>query len=300
MTQVAVVDLGTNAMRLAIGSGVAGRYEIVTYIRYPNRLSEGMFSDGMLKRPAVQRTIEALKDIRSTVDSYKPDRMRLISTSVLRSAKNARDFLDLVKKEAGLDIEIISGGEEARVIHTGAVRGIDIGDKKAFVVDIGGGSTELSVGGMEDIELAASIESGAVRLKERFIRHDPPAAGDLEDINASIAADFGDVLKKVVLLGPQILVGVPGNVGTIYNAIKPENGLTVDALREFFNKLSVLSVREIKLTTGIEIDKADILLPGLMILMKIMEATGMSDCSVSPRGLLHGIIIRLLSDVSPS
>ena len=298
MKQVAVVDLGTNAMRLAIGQGTAGHYDLVKYIRYPNRLSEGMFADGMLKQAAIERTLNGLLEIHSVISAYRIDRLRLISTSVLRTAKNSDYFLQLVKEQTGFDIEVISGSEEARLIHTGAVNGIAMEGKRALVIDIGGGSTELSVGGPETIELAVSIENGAVRLKERFITHDPPSAKELQAIRRSIDDDFNGILKHIGELKPQVQIGVPGNIGTIYNTLKPSDGLRMGDLRIFYDKLCLLKVDGIKTMTGLEEDKADILLPGLIILMKIMEATGMDNCYVSQKGLLHGIIINLFERLS--
>ncbi len=295
MKQVAVVDLGTNAMRLAIGQGAASHYELLKYVRYPNRLSEGMFADDMLKKPAIERTLDGLLEINSIIKTYRIDRLRLVSTSVLRTAKNSDYFLNLVKKKTGFDIDIISGSEEARLIHIGAVNGIAVDGKRVFVIDIGGGSTELSVGDPISIELAVSIENGAVRLKERFIHHDPPSEEELNAIHKAVDDDFDAVLKRVRSLKPQVQIGVPGNVGTIYNTIKPADGLRMGDLKVFYNKLRVLRVDEIKNMTGLEGDKADILLPGLMILMKIMDATGMNSCSVSQKGLLHGIIINLFA-----
>jgi|YelNatPaOPRAMG01_1025707.scaffolds.fasta_scaffold25668_5 exopolyphosphatase/guanosine-5'-triphosphate,3'-diphosphate pyrophosphatase len=293
MKQIAVVDLGTNAMRLAISRGDSSHYELLKYVRYPNRLSEGMFSDGMLKEPAMERTVDGLLEIHAILKTYKIDEVRLISTSVLRSAKNRSYFLELVKQRTGFHIEVISGSEEARLIHIGAVNGIDIKDKRGFVIDIGGGSTELSVGDTKNIELAIAIENGAVRLKEQFIYHDPPAERELEDIKASINDDFKEILDHIKGLKPDIQVGVPGNIGTIYRTLKPSNGLTLNELRIFYKRLSTMKVADIKNMTGLEEDKADILLPGLMILMKIMEATNMEQCYLSQKGLLHGVMIDL-------
>ena len=295
MKQVAVVDLGTNAMRLAIGQGTARHYDLLKYLRYPNRLSEGMFADGMLKQPAVERTLNGLLEIQSIVSAYRIDRLRLISTSVLRTAKNADYFLHLVEEKTGFTIEVISGNEEARLIHTGAVNGIAIGGKRALVIDIGGGSTELSVGGTDTIELAVSVENGAVRLKERFIAHDPPSAKELQAIRRAIDDDFNGILQQIGALKPQVQIGVPGNIGTIYNAVKPLDGLRREDLRRFYDTLYPLKVDGIKNLTGLEGDKADILLPGLMILMKIMDATAMENCYVSQKGLLHGIMINLFA-----
>jgi len=295
MKQIAVVDLGTNAMRLAIGQGGASRYEIIKYIRYPNRLSEGMFADGMLKQPAIRRTLAALAEIKSILETYKVEKIRLISTSVLRTAKNARQFVTLVKEKTGFVTEILSGAEEARLIHIGAVSDIEMGDKKALIVDIGGGSTELSIGDHSGMELAVSIESGAVRLKEKFIHHDPPAVDELVGIFESVDNDFEAVFKRISGLKPDMQVGVPGNIGAIYNILKPADGLAIDSLKRFYDKLSVLRIEEIKHFTDLENDKSDVLLPGLMILIKIMDAVNITKCYLSQKGLLHGIITTMFS-----
>ncbi len=293
MQTIATVDLGTNAMRLAIASGSYEKYDLVHYIRYPNRLSDGMYADSMLKQPAIDRTINALEEIRTLIDKYDVTRIRLISTSVLRTAKNNNDFLKLVKQKTGFDIEIIHGDEEARLIHTGAVNGIDTGGKKALVVDIGGGSTELSIGDRKHIEIAVAIETGAVRLKEQFIKHDPPSRGELLEIEKTVKNNFSTILKKITSAEPEIRIGVPGNIGTIYNILKPQDGLTLTMLEGFYGKLSLLHVSEIKSLTGLEADKADILLPGLMILLEIIKATGNKRFHISPHGLLHGMLIQL-------
>ncbi len=296
MKHVAVVDLGTNAMRLAIGQGSPSQYTLLKYIRYPNRLSQGMFSDGMLKQPAIKRTLDGIEDIKSILDAFHVDTFRMISTSVLRTAKNASQFVDLVRQKTGFNIEVISGTEEARFIHVGAVHGIDIDDKVSFVVDIGGGSTELSVGDRKNIQFAVSVESGAVRLRENFIQSDPPASGELNDIISAIDHDFQDTFTEISRLKPDIQIGVPGNIGTIYNTLKPVDGLTRESLKAFYKKLSAMTVEQIKSLTGLEEDKADILLPGLMILIRIMESVNINRCYLSQKGLLHGMMIHLLEE----
>lgn len=291
-----MVDLGTNAMRLAIGEGSADRYTLAKYIRYPNRLSQGMFSDGMLKQHAMERTLEAFDDIRSLLDGYRIDMLRLVATSVLRTAKNARQFVELVRGRTGFDVEIISGTEEARLIHTGAVDGIDVGSRLAFVVDIGGGSTELSVGDRDGIRAALSVETGAVRLREGFLHHDPPMRDELDAVLSSIDSSFKGTFERIRALRPDIQIGVPGNIGTIYNTLKPADGLAIEDLKIFYGELSAMSIGQIKSLTGLEADKADILLPGLMILIRIMDSLNTGRCYLSQKGLLHGLLISLLGE----
>ncbi len=281
-------------MRLAIGEGDPQSYTLVKYVRYPNRLSQGMFSDGMLKRHAIERTLEAFDDVRSIIGGYHIDTLRVVSTSVLRTAKNARQFVDLVRQKTGFHVEIIAGTDEAMLIHTGAVNGIDVAGRLAFVVDIGGGSTELSVGDRESIQVALAVETGAVRLREAFLHHDPPTRRELAAVVSSVEGDFKDTFVKIRTLRPDIQIGVPGNIGTIYNMLKPSDGLALEDLRTFYGKLSAMTIGQIRSLTSLEEDKADILLPGLMILLRIMESLGMGRCYLSSKGLLHGMLISLL------
>src|SRR3954451_14904593 len=175
--RVAAIDCGTNSIRLLIADAVDGRLTDVARRMEIVRLGEGVDRTGRLSDAALARTRKALQVYAAEIAELGIDRVRMCATSASRDASNAADFRDMVSGVLGVESEVISGEEEARLSFTGAVSGLEA-DAPYLIVDIGGGSTEF-VTGREAIAAALSVDVGCVRMTERHLRGDPPTAAEI-------------------------------------------------------------------------------------------------------------------------
>ena len=167
-TVLGALDIGTNSFHLVLARPVGGeRFETLTREKEVVRLGQGGGDMKELAPEAIERGIASLRRMRRIADSYDA-RLRAVATSAVREASNAEDFLRRARQDAGLDIEVISGHEEARLIHLGVLQAVPLYDHRLLLVDIGGGSTELLIGQQGDVLAARSFKLGAVRLTERF------------------------------------------------------------------------------------------------------------------------------------
>ena len=225
--------------------------------------------------------------------------MALCGTSAVRDAANRADFVALVKAETGFDVEVMSGDEEARWTYRGAVSGLP-GVARAAVLDIGGGSTELSLGDVHGPRRSISMDIGAVRLTERFLASDPPAREELIAAITEVRSHI-DRTKSFDARG-HTLVAVAGTPTTLailaqglprFSADAVANyPLSRDRIRELLDTLSGMRVAEIRKLSEVMEGRADVIVAGTLILQEIMETHGFEEAIVSDRGVRYGIVIR--------
>ena len=209
---VAVVDCGTNTTRLLITSGgepAAVRRSEIT------RLGRGVDATGRLDPSAVERTLDCLREYRQAIDDHNPAAVRFIATSAARDAANRSDFLQPAEAILGAVPEVLSGRQEAETAFRGAVSELDPAEGPFLVVDIGGGSTELSLGERHCTD-ALSLDIGSVRLTEKYIHHDPPLPEELSACLSVTELHLDDAVRAIDALGgPCRLVGVAGTITTV-------------------------------------------------------------------------------------
>ena len=176
-TALAALDIGTNSLHLVVARPVGGdRFETLARERDMVRLGHGGGDMKELDADAIDRGVAALQRMRRIVDSYGAT-MRAVATSAVREAANAQEFLCRARDEAGIDIEVISGVEEARLIQLGVLQAVPVFDQRLLLVDIGGGSTEVLLGERGEIIAARSFKLGAVRATDRFFPVGPSRRG---------------------------------------------------------------------------------------------------------------------------
>lgn len=216
MTRVAAVDCGTNSIRLLVADvdpatgtlvDVDRRMEIV-------RLGQGVDATGRICAEAMDRTLATARFYAALVEQHGATAVRFVATSATRDASNQDDFADGVRAILGVEPEIVTGDEEARLSFTGATRGL-VGHEGPFlVVDIGGGSTEVVLGSVDGVEAARSVDVGCVRLTERFGFDDPPTTSQVVAARADVDAALDLVASDVPLGRARTLVGLAGSVTT--------------------------------------------------------------------------------------
>lgn len=198
MPTFAAVDIGSNSVRLKIARLTRGRLQAVHEDREVTRLGEGVFRTSFLTPESIAETVKVLRRFHRATQQVVTDSVRVVATSALRDARNSQAFLEWVRSATGWRVEIISGLEEARLIHLGLVSNLRVKNSPALMLDLGGGSCELTISVHGQIRETVSLPLGAVRLTDEFLRHDPPRKGELKRLHGFVAREVNRIAGRIV------------------------------------------------------------------------------------------------------
>ena len=303
---VAFMDIGTNSMRFSVVHIHPNHtYTILTQLKEMVRLGEGEFTEHRLLPEAMDRAILVARQFRMLAASYGVDEMVAVATAATREATNQRLFLRRLQQEAQVDVHVVSGLEEARLIYLGVASGLHLGDKQTLFIDIGGGSTEIIVGTQHEQHYLNSLKLGAIRLSLRF----------LATISGPVSPDmYAQVLQHVRQhavhtiqeLRPHRIDLAVGSSGTIENLAdiaarmfwkRPwhrDDVLIYAHLTAVRAHLAAVPLSERRKVPGLNPARADIILGGAAILEGLMHALGITELRVSERGLRDGLLVDYL------
>jgi exopolyphosphatase/guanosine-5'-triphosphate,3'-diphosphate pyrophosphatase len=197
MPTFAAIDIGSNSVRLKISRLQAGRLKEVHEDREVTRLGEGVFSGGLLSPESMSLTVQVLRRFNRAVQECGTDSVKVVATAALRDARNARIFLEWVRSTTGWTIEIISGLEEARLIHLGILASGRMDARSVLLVDLGGGSCELTLSREGRLRDTVSLPLGAVRLTSEFLKHDPPRKSELKRLHEFVDREIMRVQARI-------------------------------------------------------------------------------------------------------
>src|SRR5215208_3836843 len=307
MLRISAIDVGSNAMRMVVGEvDESWRVSVVENIRLPVRLGQDVFSKGYLEEKTLQQTEEAFLHFRHVADGFNVQRLRAVATSAAREAANRDLLVDRIFRASGIEIEIISGEDEARLIHAGVAHVLDLKNKRTLLIDIGGGSVEVTLSSGRNIISTDSYNLGTVRLLETLNTQDKPKQmfGKLarELVEASrhrIERDIGE--EKI-----QICVGTGGNVEEIgrlrQKLFKAESDrfVTLDELARLIERLNDMNVEERINKLKLRPDRADVILPASNVLHLIANEAGVKEIMIPNVGLKDGILHEIAEELSRS
>lgn len=304
--KLAAIDIGTNSFHLIVAKTYSdGHFEIIDREKEVIRLSLNAEEDKKYILPdSMRRGINCLKKFKDIAESHGAE-IRVVATSAVREAKNRNEFESLVYNELGLKIEVISGIEEARLVYLGAMNAAPIFDKKALIIDIGGGSVEFIVGKYGEAIEASSLKLGAVRLSAMFF---PDFKLSKSSIDACINWTRGElypVVEKLKKIGFDICVGASGTIqaasamimsnikGFDIEDIKINNSeiLYEDLETIYDDILKRKTPEERKKIKGLDEKRADIIPAGIIVLMEIFKNLKLKKMTVSEFGLREGAIV---------
>jgi exopolyphosphatase/guanosine-5'-triphosphate,3'-diphosphate pyrophosphatase len=301
-TPLAAIDVGTNSLHMVVARQIeAGAPEILAREKTPVRLGSGASDMKHLDPGAIDRTISALHDFRRIADAHNAD-VVAIATSAVREAEDRDAFIRRARREAGVDVEIVSGVEEARLIHLGALSGVPIADRQHLVVDIGGGSTEFIVGVGTAPLLARSLKLGHIRLTDRFFPDGVIGEGAVKQCRRYIRSFVAPVAVEISRLGFETAVGCSGTITTIASMIASSDGdvvRTVDnavITRADLDDLVADLVRrkrpaDRKSLPGLEPHRRDVIVAGAVLLGQLFKILGIDEMTVSPNALREGLLL---------
>lgn len=316
--RIAAIDLGTNSFHLVIAElkdidkvtsieefESKGNFEILYRQREVVRINVGNKGEtNLLPQEGIERAIKVLKEFKDKIDQYGAI-THAIATSAIREAENRDEFLNYVKDNLGIEIKIVSGYEEARLIYLGVLQGLNVYDKKILLIDIGGGSTELLIGRRGKILYAASFKLGAVRLTQKFFSGGKSFSHQKKsDCEKYINEVIADNLKLIKQIGFDQVVGTSGEIQTIARLLylkekeigEYKNFHNIDFNINQFNKvaekiLQAETIDELTSIPNLDGKRAEIVVAGTLILKIILKKLKIEKMTVSAFALREGIII---------
>jgi exopolyphosphatase/guanosine-5'-triphosphate,3'-diphosphate pyrophosphatase len=301
--RLAAVDMGTNSTRLLVadsdGGGPAGPLSTIERHMHITRLGQGVNAARRLHPDAIERTLAVLRKYRDVMDSTGVDGVRATATSAARDAANRDDLLRPAAEILGATVELLSGEDEGRLTFLGATTGLDA-PAPHLVVDIGGGSTEFTVG-TGTPEGTLSVDVGCVRLTEAWLHSDPPAPEELSQALSVVQAYLDDVDRDLPTAGQaQTLIGTAGTVTTVaaveigLPTYDPEVlhhfRLTRDAAEDVFRTLATEAAADRRHNPGLEPARVDVIVGGAAVLVAVMRHWAFEEMIVSEADILDGLI----------
>lgn len=304
MPTFAAVDIGSNSVRLKISRLVAHRLVDIHEDREVTRLGESVFRTGLLSPEAIALTVKVLKRFHRAVQKEGADTVRVVATSALRDARNSRAFLEWVRSATGWHAEIISGLEEARLIHLGLSSSLRMHSSPALMIDLGGGSCELTLSSKGHIRETVSLPLGAVRLTNDFLHHDPPRKPELGQLRGLVAREVGRVAQRITPAKPTIVIATSGTaeaLAAVCHAMyktKSQRGMTVTRLqmRRIAKMLSRLSLEQRRKVVGIGVRRAEIVIAGAIVYSELLDRYKLGGFRFSPLGLRDGLLAQMAAD----
>jgi len=296
--RVAAIDIGTNSILLTVAELDGSEIRSLCERSYITRLGEGLGATGKLSEQPMRRSLEALRQLLDEAKRLGADEIIAVGTEVLRKASNAREFLDSAAA-LGANVEVITGEREAQLSFLSVAKDplFAYRAERLLMIDVGGGSTEISRGHTGTLETSRSYPIGAVRLTERFLRDDPPTP---EQIAALQQAVWQQVQQETPLQEGEYLVGVGGtfvNLASLharfpdYEPSRVHGAvLSRQAVQSLAEELCQLPLAQRQLLPGIEPERAPVLHAGAWIVLSVMQALHAEQIAVSMRGLRWGLI----------
>lgn len=304
---VALIDLGTNSIRLLLVRINADlSYSVLSHRKETVRLGEGEFPAMELQPEAIERAVLVCRRFAEMAQAHQAEEILAVATSATRDAKNRARFLDQLREEANLDVRVISGKEEARLIYLGVASGLHMPAEQALFVDIGGGSTEIIVGTQYEYQFLDTLQLGHIRLSMIFF------AGEQGPITTAQYRQVQDHVRNAAIRAFQNVSSYPfdfavGSSGTIENLAEiamrqchgrkrePDDDLSFSDLKRVRRTLCELPLEARADVPGIDDNRAGFIIAGAAIVETIMEDLGIKSLQVSTRSLRDGLLLDYLS-----
>ena len=305
--RVAAIDVGTNSTHMLVASVDVGlgTFSIDLAEKSTTRLGERDPETGELTPEAIARGLQSLRHFQELALSHKVEQIVVAATSAVREAPNGRDFLQTINDELGLDVDLVSGPEEARLIYLGVLSGMPFGDRPHLVLDIGGGSTELILADGRDARALTSTRVGAVRLQRDFVKDDPIPPQRRSFLQAYIQGSLEPAVDKVhrrIKPGETpLLVATSGTAMAIGALAAAEDDrpplklhgykVSRQRLNRVVERLATMTPDQRRALTAINDRRAEIIVPGSLILQTTMQMLGVDELVLSERALREGLIV---------
>lgn len=303
MMRIAAIDIGTNSIHMIV---VQVRpdlsFEVIDREKDMVRLGAGGLDGRSLTETAMNAGIQTMAKFRRLADAHHVDEIVAAATSATREAENGGDFIAEVDRQTGIRIRVISGTEEARLIHIAAGYGVDVGTNTAVVIDIGGGSVEVTFGTATEMKLGKSFKVGAIRLTERFVKSDPLSGGDERKLVKHLNKEMGEYLDEIARRGFDRVIGTSGTILSLGTLAMTERGKDVPedlrnrrvpakSIRRLRKDLVTADIQKRLAMPGMDPRRADLNVAGSVLLDTILKRLGAEEITLCDLALREGLVL---------
>ncbi|MDP2216319.1 MAG: exopolyphosphatase [Methanolobus sp.] len=282
----AAIDVGSNAVRLLLSrvdiTGVSPVFESISMMRMPIRLGDDAFVHGHISEEKVDQLVKTMIAFRYLLDAYEPIDFMACATSALREAQNTDDIVRRIKNETGIELDVISGRKEARIIYSNHVEKIIANDTSSIYlhIDVGGGSTELILFDRSKVLAYRSFNIGAIRMIEGLVPKEE--WNNMKKWVKSVTGEYS----------PGSSVGSGGNINKVFSLANAKEGtpLSYDDIKKVYDHLKAHTLEERVVKLGLKPDRADVIIPASKIYLSVMRWGNVEKIYVLQLGLADGII----------
>jgi len=290
--KLAAIDIGSNAARLLITEVIESdpnnpKFNKLNLIRVPLRLGFDVFESGLISIEKTTMLIQTLKAFRHLINAYEVDAIKACATSAMRDAKNSDKIIAIIKKETGLDVEVITGEMEANLVYENHIAENMDKDHSYMYIDVGGGSTEVSIFGNGKLTAKKSFNIGTIRLLKNGVSEN--AWDEMKEYIKQSTKSHKDIIS----------IGSGGNINKVFSLSKKKDGkpLHIELLRDYYKELSSFSVAERISNYNLREDRADVIVPALLIYINAMRWANSEQIYVPKIGLADGLIHHLWEEL---
>jgi exopolyphosphatase / guanosine-5'-triphosphate,3'-diphosphate pyrophosphatase len=304
MPVLAAIDIGSNSVRLKIARLTRRRLKTIHEDREVTRLGESVFKTGLLAPDAMARTVKVLRRFHKSIQEHGGTTVRAVATSALRDARNSQSFIDWVHSSTGWRLETISGMEEARLIHLGILANMRGLRSPLLLIDLGGGSCELTVSQQGHIRSTISLPLGAVRLTQEFLRHDPAKKNELAGMRRMIAERLARAASRIARIGVRTVIATSGTAAALHaiNQAKVGGGersatpVPRKAVVKLAETLAKRNHQQRASIPGLGTKRAEIIVAGAAVYAEVMERCNLPAFLYSPLGLRDGLLAQMAAE----
>jgi exopolyphosphatase/guanosine-5'-triphosphate,3'-diphosphate pyrophosphatase len=309
MPTFAAVDIGSNSVRLKIARLQGHRLQPIHEDREVTRLGEGVFRSGFLTPESMAETVKVLRRFHRATQQVVTDTVRVVATSAVRDARNSPAFLEWVRSATGWRVEIVSGVEEARLIHLGLVSSRRADASPTLMIDLGGGSCELTVSRGGQIRDTVSLPLGAVRLTNEFLAHDPPRKGELKRLSGFVGREVNRIADRIVASRVKNAIATSGTAEALAavaghmrkkKETRQRPAVARAEMTRIAQRLARLPISERREIAGIGPRRAEIIVAGSMVYHELLERCRLKGFRFSPLGLRDGILAQMAAEYDGS
>lgn len=306
MDKIAIIDLGTNTFHLLIVEVTDGEEKIIHKEKVAVKLGEGGISEGNISVAAEERALKTMLYFKDKIKEEQVEKIFASATSAMRNAKNGKEVIQRIYDETGISIKLISGLEEAKFIHMGVKKALEIGPEPALIMDIGGGSVEFIICNNIEVFWMQSFEIGAQRLLDKFHKHDPILPKDIEKLDDFLRKELEELKVKMDIYQPHHLIGSSGTFDTLIDINYMEKGiekpedvafsLSLEDFDRIFDEIIHKSREERMAIPGMIEMRVDMIVVAVCLIQFLIENNEFLDIKVSTYALKEGLLDAILSN----
>jgi exopolyphosphatase/guanosine-5'-triphosphate,3'-diphosphate pyrophosphatase len=304
--RIAAIDIGTNSIHMVIArAGGSSGFEVVDREREVVQIGRGSFEGNRLRADAIRRTVAALARFADLARRQKVDRILCTATAAVREASNGGAFVQAAREACGIAPRVIPPEEEGRLIYLAVKSALQLEDTPSLIVDIGGGSAQLVIADRERLHETISVPLGALRLREDLLDSDPPSRHDLQRLRRRIRRQAAEALSTIAERSPKRIYGSSGSIHAlaqlvhweeIGGALEHLNGYVLEreSVARLVRRLQRMDLAEREKLPGIDPKRAEIILPGAMVLDHVLRELDAESITLCDFGVREGLVIDYL------